>query len=220
MNTDQILNLALPACIQAYRTRKHLPLALPADYELVDTLGAGEGWGLVAANGSKALIATRGTNPESIGEWLEDFEALLVPVPWDRSCGLIHKGFSDIYLPFRDQLHAIMSTLQTTELLVTGHSLGGPLATQCAYDFRALKPQVVTFASPRVGNGDFAHAFDCCVPQIRVVNWGDFVPMVPCPPLFRHVGQELAVDGGHSVLNPAVAHALTAYQAGLGKLAA
>ncbi len=53
--------------------------------------------------------------------------------------------------------------LDRVEVYVVGHSLGGAVATLCAYDlacrFPQLNPVLVTFGSPPVGNLDFAIDF-------------------------------------------------------------
>ena len=44
----------------------------------------------------------------------------------------------------------------------------------------SLKPtQAMTFASPHVGNGDFAKAYNAQLSQVRYENYLDFVPFVP-----------------------------------------
>jgi hypothetical protein len=51
---------------------------------------------------------------------------------------------------------------------ITGHSLGGALAILCAYQFakqRLPVAGVYTFGQPRVGNADFAKAYDATVAQ-------------------------------------------------------
>lgn len=72
--------------------------------------------------------------------------------------------------------------------MVTGHSLGGALATLCAYDVAHLDwkggkkaPVVaVTWASPRVGNKAFKESMNEMVAShVRVANKGDIVPTVP-----------------------------------------
>ena len=65
------------------------------------------------------------------------------------------------------------------QILVTGHSLGGALATLAAYDIsRAMewvsKPTKVicyTFGAPRVGNHAFAHTYNKMVSETwNIVN--------------------------------------------------
>ena len=80
-------------------------------------------------------------------------------------------------------------------LFVTGHSLGGALASLAAYYIdRDLKPSVrglYTFGSPRVFDSDMSTgvAESSPYPAFRFVNAADIVPRVP-PALFgfRHTG--------------------------------
>jgi esterase/lipase superfamily enzyme len=85
---------------------------------------------------------------------------------------------------------------EVTSITVTGHSLGGSLATLNAVDMVAhyinmpldtsskQQPCPVTailFASPRVGNDAFKHAF-ASFPELRalgVINENDIVPNLP-----------------------------------------
>lgn len=59
-----------------------------------------------------------------------------------------------------------LSTRDTTKLLITGHSLGGALATIAAFELSLIGYRVsgvFTFGSPRVGSLMFAQAFDSIV---------------------------------------------------------
>lgn len=77
-----------------------------------------------------------------------------------------------------------------TPLLITGHSLGGNLATVYAswlwqYFKEKRQPRhkinVITFAAPAAGNGAFARDFDYKFPQaLRFENTNDIVPKFPC----------------------------------------
>lgn len=75
----------------------------------------------------------------------------------------------------------------TAEVLITGHSLGGALATLCFLDLRVfLGENTVSFAplylygSPRVGNAAFAtYSASHGVPIFRVVHHRDPVPHLP-----------------------------------------
>src|SRR5207253_10748719 len=67
--------------------------------------------------------------------------------------------------------------------VVTGHSLGGCLATVVAMGIRVLLPnyrgviQPITFAAPTAGNGDFASAYDALSPTARrFQNSLDIIP--------------------------------------------
>jgi hypothetical protein len=94
-------------------------------------------------------------------------------------------------------------------VLLTGHSLGGALATLCAADLAELFPQplspasasddivrvrCVTYGSPRAGDARFAARFAVLQPRaLRLVNGRDVVPAVPP----RLLGYTHACDGLH-----------------------
>jgi hypothetical protein len=72
------------------------------------------------------------------------------------------------------------------KVFVTGHSLGGALATLCAVRLQKDKygsPVVYTFASPRVGNDKFQAAFR--LTHRRWVNQNDLVTQLP-PEIFGY----------------------------------
>jgi triacylglycerol lipase len=109
---------------------------------------------------------------------------------------LIHQGFYNIYLSVRSQLENNLNMFpEATQLIISGHSLGGALATIAAFDFAKNdpKPIVYTFASPRVGNIDFAKKYGTLdITTQRVFNTEDVVPCLPPPVLqdfvYDHVG--------------------------------
>ncbi|KNC86400.1 hypothetical protein SARC_01450 [Sphaeroforma arctica JP610] len=103
-------------------------------------------------------------------------------------------------------------------VFVTGHSLGGALATLCAFecckfDASELAMTVYTFGSPRVGNRAFAERYDRNskrMPTHRIVNDGDPIVGIPkfwAPKLFnityKHVGTCYTIGGrGGIIINP------------------
>ena len=86
---------------------------------------------------------------------------------------------------------------QQWRVWVTGHSLGGALATLCALELAAsvdagrrsgLDVRMVNFGSPRVGNAAFVRLYNSLVPHsLRLVNGSDAVPTVPALLGYRHV---------------------------------
>lgn len=81
------------------------------------------------------------------------------------------------------------------KVFVTGHSLGGALATLAASHIKLLgyNPELYTFASPRVGDPKFAESFqnmNC----YRIANSEDIVTNVP-PSTERVVGDEMLDQG-------------------------
>jgi len=148
-------------------------------------------FGFVARNGSTVIVAIRGTS--TILEWVEDADFKLIPCPINGSTGRTEDGFSDVYESLgtapQDNAPGVISFLQGylqagDSLVIAGHSLGAALATLCGYD-AALNLHwpdlnVYTFASPNVGDGAFASAYNNTAPNTwRVANPLDIVTHVP-----------------------------------------
>jgi hypothetical protein len=99
---------------------------------------------------------------------------------------------------------------------VTGHSLGGALATLYVAENTAAGhlsiPLICTFASPRVGDPTFAAQFDQFgIASWRIVNEPDLVPKLPLLG-FQHVDTEYAYNSGGSVeWSLACWHSLSTY---------
>eukprot|EP00760_Papus_ankaliazontas_P023216 PhM_4_TR1988/c0_g2_i1/m.68940 len=127
-----------------------------------------------------------------------------------------HTGFLMAYRAIKDELlpsvQEAIAEHPGKEVIVTGHSLGGALATFAAYDikrFLRVEPTVYTFGAPRVGNDTFAQMYDAMVPNtFRVVNESDIVTSIPFSAfglLFRHVGIEVCMDRkGNILINPSL----------------
>jgi Lipase (class 3) len=86
---------------------------------------------------------------------------------------------------------------------VTGHSLGGALATLYVAENtttgRVTIPLICTFASPRVGDPTFAAQFDRLeITSWRIVNEPDLVPKLPFLG-FQHIEVEHTYNSGGSV---------------------
>ena len=246
------IDVLLPVCQTAYAAMSIPPaaLALPSGYAVVGLIQANptaaalamhaapaeqqhpvtgmlsdsSTWGIVAWNGSTqtALVAIRGT--KTIWEWIEDVTAVPTPFFPDWTAGDVHLGFQLCYLHCRDSLLTLLGQIEPTRLLITGHSLGGALATYLALDVllhkptRPITPELMTFGSPRPGGLNFKTTFVGAVPNYaRVVNWLDVVPDVPTWPSFRHCGEETLVHGPWK-LSPSYRHSLTTYLSGLQKL--
>ena len=103
-------------------------------------------------------------------------------------------------------------------IVVTGHSLGGALATLLVTDLTAntpLKPQAWTFASPNVGDAAFAARYGALsTVSWRIYNQVDVVPYFPAG-IFDHyqpVTTGYAINSlGKAKWNLGCAHALNTY---------
>lgn len=122
--------------------------------------------------------------------------------------GSVHKGFHAAYGSVRELLTDKLAEVDGAEIgvWITGHSLGGALATLLAADLmrqmeagRALALRgVYTFGSPRVGDNAFAARFeraaaDAGVRVVRVRNGDDLVTAIPRVLEYKHVGRLLHV---------------------------
>ncbi len=106
--------------------------------------------------------------------------------------GLVIAGFRGIYVSLRQQLISALQTLdvdRVSQIYVTGHSLGGALATLAIPDIlintqfkNHQQITLYTFASPRCGDNKFAANFEKTgVKHWRIANTEDFVTTVPFP---------------------------------------
>lgn len=106
--------------------------------------------------------------------------------------GSIHSGFQNSYIsvqPFiLDKVLTIMKEIklgkETPLLYFVGHSLGGALATVCAYDLKSrlpdLKLALYTYGCPTVGDHVFARRFNDLVEHAyRIVCDRDIITTMP-----------------------------------------
>lgn len=130
---------------------------------------------------TRAVIAVRGT--QETKDFGIDADALQVKPDYGIK-GEVHKGF---YIQAREIIRSplfndqFIFNLKGKELYVTGHSLGGAVATiLAAYFFeQGYKPLLYTFGSPRVGNTVFTQYYNDKFTHFRHVNDFDIVPVLP-----------------------------------------
>ncbi|KAI5349577.1 hypothetical protein L3X38_002465 [Prunus dulcis] len=145
----------------------------------------------VAQDPNAIIIAFRGTQEHSIQNWVEDlfWKQLDLDYP-GMPDAMVHHGFFNAYHNTTIRpgiLNAIARAKEfygDIDIIVTGHSMGGAMASFCALDLRVNQKernvQVMTFGQPRIGNAAFASYFSELVPNtIRVTNEHDMVPHLP-----------------------------------------
>ena len=155
----------------------------------------------VLSNSKVTIVVFRGS--ETITDWINDFTFQLQAAPgsWGRGVR-VHKGFANalhtVYLQIKQ---AVANS--NKPVYVTGHSLGGALATLCAYRLQKVDgihvSGVYTFGAPRVGNSEFKEEYNKILLEetFRWVNKYDTTPQVPnygpgvvaLPTTYYHVGQ-------------------------------
>ena len=198
-------------------------------------------YGFVAVGGTPttAVVALRGTATTT--EWWNDFQWDLVPFTQVPG-GNVAQGFWDIYntfgtmIPGQQQSTPAPATFAADvaeaatgglaggvdpaglPIVVTGHSLGGALATLLVADLTAntpLKPQAWTFASPKVGDAAFAARYGALsTVSWRIYNQVDVVPYFPVDIFdnYQPVTTGYAINSlGKAKWSLGCAHALNTY---------
>ncbi|KAJ7523664.1 hypothetical protein O6H91_18G057800 [Diphasiastrum complanatum] len=152
----------------------------------------------VSQNLAAIVIAFRGTQVKSIVNWMEDFYFREINFNYPGVEGaLVHDGFHSAYydtilqLRVLEAVKSILEKHKDLHILVTGHSMGGALASFCALDLAmnlgVRNLQMITFGQPRIGNPAFAAFFNLLVPHtIRMTHEHDIVPH--WPPYFTLLG--------------------------------
>jgi hypothetical protein len=174
----------------------------------------GQFHGFVAVLKNITLLAFRGT--QSVANCLTDLEATLVsrrPYP-----GRVHSGFAKAVEEVLPSVRKLLpSSAHTKSLWLTGHSLGGAMATlasvrlaKAGYNVRA----VYTYGSPRVGDRIFRHLYHW--PNYRFVCGNDLVPHLPFYWCYKHVGHPRLMDHHGNITEKKAAwrakkHALVAH---------
>jgi triacylglycerol lipase len=130
----------------------------------------------------KIIIAFRGT--ENLDDWKTNIN--LAKAAW--KVGMVHSGFYKSIDSVWPTAIARLESLRTNNqpIWLTGHSLGGALATlACATIDQELPDYeiagIYTFGQPRVGDSIFTQACDKTTKErfFRVVNNNDIVPRIP-----------------------------------------
>lgn len=162
-------------------------------------------------------IAFRGTEL-TVDNIKSDLYETLVPfAPLPSLPVLISEGFLNAWMTtIRDQVYQIIQNIQPERLFITGHSLGGALASLCAFDITMTRPggfasrrgfdmTVYTFASPRVGDAGFATMFKNNIPRsYRVQNLWDPIPRFPTTYQdYVHVPEEILIYKGQECIKNA-----------------
>ncbi|MCH9704757.1 MAG: lipase family protein [Proteobacteria bacterium] len=133
---------------------------------------------ILVSNKQCIILAFRGTEATSIKDIKSDAKAVSKA---DEDGGKIHSGFDEAYQKIAFDVEKALNADDNKEkpLFITGHSLGGALATIAAKKIthKAGNAACYTFGAPRVG--DEAWVSNIKTPLYRVVNAADCVTMLP-----------------------------------------
>lgn len=148
------------------------------DFKVAKTFDRGGSQAILVEHKDYLVLAFRGTEADSLPDIKADASATI------RKCetqGMIHSGFYFAYMEIRKELEEALQDKAYSKkpLYITGHSLGGALATvatKFTYHEGGLAA-CYTFGSPRVGNDDWINNIK--TPIHRLVNAADCVTMLP-----------------------------------------
>ena len=157
----------------------------PAEFN--DAARDAQAFGTTGPDGSSYLVY-RGTEAGKLKDIASDLR--FWPTRWPNG-GRVHRGFAAAEQALWERVSAWAAGLGSAPLVITGHSLGAAMATLTAA--RLPKSRLVTFGSPRVGNGAFAALFAGRDVR-RYVDCRDLVEDVPPPFGYRHLAGERYID--------------------------
>ena len=133
---------------------------------------------ILLENDTYIFLGFRGTEVTSIKDIKSDINAIIKAC---ESGGKVHSGFDEAYSQVAVDIQQFLGQepFKDKPLFITGHSLGGALATIAAKELthEGGIAACYTFGSPRVGNVDWATGIK--TPIYRVVNAVDPVTMMP-----------------------------------------
>ncbi|KAI0513628.1 hypothetical protein KFK09_009657 [Dendrobium nobile] len=171
----------------------------------------------------RLVVAFRGTEQAKWKDLLTDLMFLPAGLNPERLGGdfkqevQVHGGFLNAYDSVRSRLLMLiklaigyheehhLESMPKWNVYVTGHSLGGALATLLALEISTspmakhgvISVTMYNFGSPRVGNRRFADVYNEKVKDSwRVVNHRDIIPTVPRLMGYCHVAQPIYLAAG------------------------
>ena len=129
-------------------------------------------------NDTDAVVCFRGTEPKEMSDVKADLNAIQRKGLHNK--GDVHGGFQGEINKVWDDLNFTVADIQDRKIHITGHSLGGAMATICAKRLQeeGIDPHCLyTYGSPRVGDKKWCRTLQ--VPHYRFQNNNDVVCKVP-----------------------------------------
>ena len=147
-------------------------------WQLVEAISVNATQAYVARSDEFAVLAFRGTEANRMKDVKADVNARQTICP---TGGRLHSGFKKQYDDVAFRVEAVLDDeeVRGKPLFITGHSLGGAVATIAARRLSADRriAACYTFGSPRVGTEEWVSRVK--TPIYRIVNSADPVPMLP-----------------------------------------
>lgn len=165
------------------------------------------------------VVAFRGTEAARFKDVINDFRFIPSKIRWKtgEDCALkltsrvqsptirVHHGFKSCYnsvwSTVMELVYDVTEWSEDWTICVTGHSLGGAIATLCAFEFAnrlnevGKTPRIImmNFGAPRLGNREFIDVYRQSIHEsYRVVNKMDIIHRIPF--FLKHVDKEIDFD--------------------------
>ncbi len=151
---------------------------------------------LITINNNSLYICFRGSS--SLKDWIVNLDLNLTKCTKNNKSYKIHNGFNNQYTSVKNdiinKISHLLNIYNINNIVITGHSLGGAIATVCSLDLidnpLLFNKTVycVTFGCPRVGNKDFINLYNSYdIKTHRIVTKGDPIVKLPFNGNYRHV---------------------------------
>lgn len=159
----------------------------------------------------KIYLIFRGT--EDIRDILANIDVRTEEIKINDITVNIHYGFHKQFFSLERKITEFIEnskTLGINEMIITGHSLGGSLASIANFYYSKVYPEMkittYTYGSPRVGDEIFSND-KCHENGYRVFNYYDPVPMVPITSRFYHVcATPICINDSSPFYNPIITY--------------
>eukprot|EP01039_Chlorochromonas_danica_P008946 gene8946-9869_t len=202
-NTSLWLSAATYCDVSTYLTRSYLGYSggfIPY-YEINNLERDVQGFIGVMPAQNTIYIAFRGST--SVIDWLNNLDFNLTTYPISSCTGCeVNEGFllseQSIIASLAQNLTGLVALYSNPKIVVTGHSLGGALATLTVVDLLIAgftNIELMNFGSPKVGNLAFAEfASNLIGNRYRVTRYQDIVPNFPDDSQYVHISGEWYED--------------------------
>ncbi len=223
--TKEELEIAMQSCINSYKGEHGKVVKNMFDQEAVEFGVSNKVEWYLSYLGNTVYITFRGS--DGTVDWIDNFKFWKRPInsikvskkvmPYRGVSKKIkvHSGFIGQYRMARQDILdnvRLKKQARFKRFIITGHSLGGALATYCALDILYNNPELevicLPFASPKTGNRHWKRSFNKRLKECyRFVYKNDIVPNVPMNILFfNHIGKLIKLGGKtkwwHRILRP------------------
>jgi len=142
----------------------------------------------LAVSDETLVLVFRGTERADKADLLTNAKIIQTPF---LDFGTAHQGFVKALDWVGDDIQTTIESLlkeKPRAFWLSGHSLGGALATLYALKKPEQVTAVYTMGAPRVGGIRLAKNIDMRILLYRIVNDNDIIPRLPTPPFYKHGG--------------------------------